>query len=180
MSEVVDIYLKGVLAKKFGGHHRFAVSSAREAVRALCSQIKGFKKVFRNADWHVFVNRIGVGIDECDLQGAKRIDIYPRLRGAGGVFKAIAGVALVAVGVVMGNPYVTTFGASLLLGGIAQMIAPTPKAPNLGDRQGVENTTSHHFDGAANRSAVGLPVPVVYGKMLIGSITASTSINVES
>jgi predicted phage tail protein len=35
--------LKGVAAKKFGRVHRFHVADIREMLRAMCSQVPGFK-----------------------------------------------------------------------------------------------------------------------------------------
>jgi predicted phage tail protein len=41
--------LKGVAAKKFGRIHRFHVADIREMLRAMCSQVPGFKKYMSNA-----------------------------------------------------------------------------------------------------------------------------------
>ena len=156
-----------------------AVSSVRDCIRALSSQFKGFRKTIVSGEWHVFQNRKNLNTEQCDMRGARRIDIFPKLRGAGGLLKTVAGVALAVVGVVTGQTWLINVGVGLALGGVAEMLAPAPPSPNFGGRQNASANQSNYFDGAVNRSAVGLPVPVIYGQMRVGSIEVSTSINVE-
>jgi hypothetical protein len=56
-------------------------------------------------------------------------------------------------------------GVSLALGGIAQMLAPQPKF----DGPQEEQQPSYVFNGAVNTTAQGQPVPVGYGRMIVGS-----------
>lgn len=43
------ITLKGAMGKKFGRHHEYAVADLREALRAMCATIPGFKKYMSTA-----------------------------------------------------------------------------------------------------------------------------------
>ena len=63
-------------------------------------------------------------------------------------------------------------GLALTLGGIAQMITPVPKPPELGG----EGQGGFAFSGLQNTSQEGIPVPVVYGEMIVGSVVLSTKL----
>ena len=71
------------------------------------------------------------------LENGAVIHIVPRLAGAksGGVFQAVLGAAVMAVAIwmpgvgIMASNLLFSLGASMTLGGVAQMPAPTPKTP---------------------------------------------------
>ena len=65
-------------------------------------------------------------------------------------------------------------GLALTLGGIAQMITPVPSQPEFGEGQG-----GFAFSGIENTSQEGVPVPVVYGEMIVGSVVLSTKLTAE-
>ena len=65
-------------------------------------------------------------------------------------------------------------GLALTLGGIAQMITPVPSQPEFGEGQG-----GFAFSGIGNTSQEGVPVPVVYGEMIVGSVVLSTKLTAE-
>ena len=85
----------------------------------------------------------------------------------------IGGVAATAIGAV---------GASLVLGGVAQMLTPTPQL-NSGTKYGQDSETdprrSYSFSGVQNVSRQGIPVPIVYGEVIIGSIVISAGTSTE-
>lgn len=88
----------------------------------------------------------------------------------------------------------SAIGASLVLGGTAQLLSPQPQVPTLNNRtapgqntnaagpQGVSRATagqqSYAFAGPANTVGVGATVPLVYGKLLIGSHLLSSRVRV--
>lgn len=110
------------------------------------------------------------------------IHIVPRMEGAkhGGLFQVIAGVALIGVSFIPGlnvavwagaaatwSSLAFSIGASMLLGGVAQMLTPQPKAPSMHSADnGKQNT---YFSSLENMVAQGNPLPVLYGEMLVGS-----------
>lgn len=60
-----------------------------------------------------------------------------------------------------------TAGASMMLGGVAQLLAPQPKAPSMHSADnGKQNT---YFSSLENMVAQGNPVPVPYGEIMTGS-----------
>ena len=77
-------------------------------------------------------------------------------------------IATGAAAAVAGN-----LGLALALGGIAQMITPVPPQPP--DAPG-EGRGGFAFSGIENTSQEGIPVPVVYGEMIVGSVVLSTKL----
>ena len=112
------------------------------------------------------------------------------LAAAGGGFIAGTG-GFLAAGI---STALGTIGTSLILGGTAQLLSPQPQVPALNNRtapgqntnaagpQGVSRATSgqqsYAFAGPANTVGVGATVPLVYGKLLIGSHLLSSRVQV--
>lgn len=67
-------------------------------------------------------------------------------------------------------------GASLIFGGVAQMISPTPTDMSGGAGSDPRRLQSFNFSGIQNASQQGTPINVVYGKMLVGSTMLSAGI----
>jgi predicted phage tail protein len=66
------------------------------------------------------------------------------------------------------------FAGSLILGGIAAMLAPTPETPDTADKP-----TNYGFDGAASTVRQGYAIPVCYGQLLIGGTVISSGVAPE-
>ena len=96
------------------------------------------------------------------------IFLAPAAAAGGGFLKAgAAGTTMGALGtatVAAGN-----IGLYLALGGVAQLITPVPQQQIPGEGQG-----GFGFSGMENTSQEGIPVPVVYGEMIVGSVVLST------
>jgi predicted phage tail protein len=198
---MLTVLLYGHLGKRFGRRHRYEVRSPAEAVRALCATIPGFRVYL--AEHSAPGYRVLVGTESRDLEtlaypAREAIKIVPVTAGAGrGLGSVIlgaalfmisgpggwlantlymeAGVSLVtagAIGVMAGQ-----IGVSLMLGGVSQMLAPQPKTPGAPDRP--ENKPSYAFDGAVNTAAQGNPVPVCYGRLIVGSQVISAGMVAE-
>ena len=69
-------------------------------------------------------------------------------------------------------------GASLVLGGVAQMISPMP---DLGFNSGKEaaRLESFTFSGIVNTSKQGMAVPICYGRAFVGSAVISSGLDVD-
>jgi len=110
-------------------------------------------------------------------------------------FAVVAGPAVAAFGSVATGPVATGFavqsgfvlggaaaaaigsiGASLVLGGIAQLLSPVPKVAQGVDTQS-DPRKSYSFSGIQQTSRQGVPVPVVYGKTLTGSVVISAGVD---
>ena len=64
------------------------------------------------------------------------------------------------------------FGAAMILGGIGQLLAPTPPAE-------VKDDENYAFNGAANTARQGVPVPICYGQLMVGGAVISSGITNE-
>lgn len=197
MSETLrEVRLYGRLGARFGRFHRLAVRSASEAIRALCVLLPGFERELADSEAHgvrfaCFVGNRNIGEDDMrDPVGGDAIRIAPVLAGAkrAGLFQTILGAVLVAAAVVYtggvgafsaGGLVGTTamLGASLMLGGIVQMLSPQQKGLSAADSP--QNGASYNFNGPVNTSAQGNPVPLLYGRMIVGSAVISAGIFAE-
>ncbi|MES1927560.1 tail assembly protein [Salinisphaera sp. T31B1] len=177
------IYLHGALAQ-FGESFALDVRDPAEACRALAAQIPGFRKAVEDGRWHVFRGPL-LARNDLDEDGvhvglgrAKEVHIMPVAEGAGDVFNIVAGVALIAAAPFTGGASLYAGGA-LVLTGITGMLTTQPKVDSYSDRERPDQRPSFIFDGPTNTSTQGLPVPLVYGRMRVGSIVVSASLSAE-
>jgi predicted phage tail protein len=184
------IKLYGKLAK-FIGHRVLEadVATAAEAVRFLLANWPELEAHMNDQHYRVSVGKYDLEAEELHHPaGAAPISFVPVVAGAkSGIFKFIAGVALIALsfliiplGIAAAGAGIATAvglaGASLLLGGIAQLLTPTPKVKLGADNQD-DPRKSYSFSGVQNTSRAGTPVPIVYGETLVGSVVISAGID---
>ena len=86
-----------------------------------------------------------------------------------GIFAGWTGVGGIAAAALVAG------GLGLLAAGIYNLLIQPPKEPEISARQ----KTSYLFDGPANTISEGGPVPVGYGKLLIGGVVISASYDIE-
>ena len=126
------------------------------------------------------------------------IRIIPVLAGAGlkDVLFALAGIALIGLafatgGVSLGaTGFVAAEGAKLgvtlaavggnigiglALTGVAGLLSPTVPTPETDN----DPRNNFSFSGIQNVSREGIPVPVAYGEVIVGSVVISAGLNVE-
>lgn len=173
------ILLSGSLAKAFGREHfrHLETGTTAEAFSALKNTIIGFEDFIRDSSrrglrYAIFRNRENVAEDGFALSGTKEIRIVPIISGSkSSLFQTVLGVAIVVVGAFLANPAIMAVGVGIALGGVVQMLSPVPssKAGSQQEQASTENKPSYLFNGAFNSTQQGLPVPVVYGQMLVGS-----------
>ncbi|RVU75139.1 tail assembly protein [Pantoea dispersa] len=189
--------LKGLMAKKFGAVHQYHVADLRELLRAMCSQVPGFRKYVSNAhlqgvQFAFFSNSQNIGLQEFDMSSAAtEFEMQPILQGSkrGGMLQIVIGaVALVAAYFTAGASLVafglsattaagvttalTGLGISMALGGVIQMLTPQPKY-NIGASSSTDNKPNYAFGAPVNTIAPGYPVPVLYGQREIGGAIIS-------
>lgn len=198
-TELRTIKLSGFLGKKFGRVHRLAVDSPAEAIRALSVNINGFREFLENSHKNGVAYRFLVGNEALERSELKEsihmrhsmkttFELVPVINGAksslgqilfGAALMAFAwwvmpelGFAAVGTAGAASN-VVFSIGMSLALGGVAQLLAPKVKAEN---KEAVENKPSYIFNGAVNTVAQGNPVPILCGRMRVGSQVVSAGI----
>lgn len=175
------ILLYGELRRLFGREFRFSVDTTAEAIRALCSQVKGFEAYLRN---HLHDNfSIILDGDSLDEEGlawtmgnAKTLKIVPVVAGADGVFRVVAGAVLIAAGTYFKQTWMTQMGVALALGGVAQILTSTVN-PNL---NATESPTTYTFGSPRVTTGQGRPVPIPYGEITVGGHVVSAGINAET
>jgi predicted phage tail protein len=126
--------------------------------------------------------------------------ITPVIAGAGqGGGQILAGIGLVALAIVTGGiasagvalggfmgigtvgTAVVGIGASLVLGGIAQSLSPAPVQSTTTTERGRDAAKfeSFTFSGIVNTAKQGLPVPIAYGRVFVGSAVLSSGLDVD-
>lgn len=188
------------MAKKFGREHHFHVDDIREMLRAMCSQVKGFKKFMSEAHmsgirFAFFSGSNNIGIDEFDMtRGGTVYRIQSVTEGAkqGGVLQIVIGaVALVAAYFTAGGSLaafgmsaaaatatttaLTGLGLSMMIGGVVQLLTPQPSY-NVGSSSSADNKPNYAFGSPVNTVAMGYPVPLLYGQREIGGAIISAGI----
>ena len=127
--------------------------------------------------------------------------ITPVITGAGNAGRIFAGIGLVALailagpagagflglgaGLISGATAATVsvvlggIGASLILGGVAGLISPQPTMGNLTSGRESARLESFTFSGIVNTSKQGMPVPIAYGRLFVGSAVISSGLDVN-
>ena len=175
--------------QRFGRRIDLRVKTGAEAIRALAMQIPAFRQKLSDGWYQVRIAGRDTGETELStrlnepLANGAVIHIVPRLAGAksGGVFQAVLGAAVMAVAIwmpgvgIMASNLLFSLGASMTLGGVAQMLAPKPKTPRTQTTDnGKQNT---YFSSLDNMVAQGNVLPVLYGEMRVGSRVVSQEIS---
>ena len=92
------------------------------------------------------------------------------LGSAGATGSAFAAAASSALG---------TIGISLTLSGIATAISPQPELSGLEDGPEAARLESFSLSNVVNTSRQGLPVPIAYGRVFVGSAVLSSGLDVD-
>ena len=193
------IKLYGKLAK-FIGHRVLEadVATAAEAVRFLLANWPEAEAHMNDQHYRVSIGTYDIDLEELHHPaGAAPISFVPVVAGAGATGRIIAGIALIALSfgiaslaagaalagslsgfalqaVAFGTQAGLIAGIGLVLGGVAQLLTPTPKiSQDEGDPR-----KSFSFSGIQNTNRAGVPVPVIYGETLTGSVVISAGIDI--
>lgn len=119
----------------------------------------------------------------------KTIDIVPVIEGAdSGIFATILGVVLIIVGIVVALiPGFQPLGVAIIIGGlgllaagVTALLSKPPKFDDFREIDGQTGRTSYLFNGPQNTTREGGPVPIGYGRLLIGSQVISASYVVKN
>jgi predicted phage tail protein len=190
-----EIRVYGRLAK-FLGRRKFMaeVATVAEAVRFLVANFPQLERHMAEQHYKVIVGGREISEEELrDPTGAlETIKVVPVIAGAGAVGRIIAGAALLVASffippiAILGTTLGTIafgIGASLVLGGVAQLLTPVPQitAPGGSTASTAETELdpqkSYSFSGIQNTSSQGTPVPIIYGETIVGSVVISTGID---
>lgn len=203
MQGLTTIHLGGKLGQLFGKRWDLMVASPAEAIRAIDVNLKGELRKYLLKQGKTKFYKVGVGkkdalIEEKELgnrSGNSTIYISPVAKGrSSGLGKVLAGVAIIAAialtggfaaggwamaaGGGLGGWGVVAVGmsASLILGGITQMLTPSPNFNQNaeGDSRGDGSTI---FQGGSTAISQGGAIGLVYGRALVTPMPISISTN---
>ena len=193
-----EIKLYGHLKEATGSSSfKAKVSNTAEAVRFLVSNFPTLEHEMANQYYRVSVNNLD--IDETELHdpvGIAEIKIIPVIAGSGrGFGKILLGAALIGLSFInfpgAGGGLMSAFeggkfvglgkvgmiskglayvGAYLVLSGIADLFTPAvePEA---------EDPLSANFSNAINTTLATVPIPILYGECITGSVVISAGID---
>ena len=186
------VKLYGELAD-FVGHKELdaVINSTADAIRFLVSNFPKLEAHMADRYYQVLVD--DYNIDETELHnpiGQSDISIVPVISGSGGVGKALAGVALIGLALVMPGGGFAAFkagkatflastamniGMGLTLMGVSEILFPLPKPPQFQDEE--DPRISFSFSGVQNTSRAGTSHPIAYGEIVTGSVVISAGID---
>ena len=93
---------------------------------------------------------------------------------AAGAGVIVGGAALTAVGTAF-----SAIGAGLVLSGVADIISPQPQLSDLEAGRDAAQLESFSISNVVNTSRQGLPVPIAYGRVFVGSAVLSSGLDVD-
>ena len=199
------VKLYGKLAK-FVGHKEFdvEVNSVGQAVSFLLNNFPQLEQYMSPKYYQVKVGNFD--IDESEIHypvGQEDIHFVPAITGAGrgGLGKILLGAALIGGAFLTGGASLTFaavplanagaftgiafsgalakaavyVGASLVLQGVSDLLFPLPKPEKFNSEE--DPQLSFSFSGLQNTSRAGIPVPIVYGEIMTGSVVISAAID---
>ena len=173
------------------------ISNVAEVGRFLVANWPDIEKHMQDQHYKVFVGNYNLGKEELNfpIGQTEEIRIVPVAVGAKGFFKSsigkiVAGAALIAapflaptlastaiLGTTVGA-ISTSVGISLALGGVSQMLTPTPDIPTFsGGDSGLDPQSNYSFSGVQNVSRAGVPVNLIFGEIFTGSVIVSAGID---
>jgi len=172
-----------------------------DAIKFLLCNFPELRSLMREGYYKVAVGKFDLQLADhpeqlhFPLADADVVKVIPVVSGAGGrgLGAILAGAALIGTAVFTGGATLglTGFtaagtglgftaaaaagniGLALTLGGIATMLTPVPKQFDPGE---ADPSGGFAFSGLQNVSQEGIPVPVVYGEMIVGSVVLSTGL----
>ena len=181
--------------RKFLGQSEFEVdlNTPREAISFLVCNFQGIEKHMADQFYTI---QVGAKVITEDLLGFKTQDdirIIPVVHGNfftlifGGAMKFLAGkvgttllgsklLASVAVSAL------TTIGTSLIINGVTSLLSPPQNTASAatGGQDSLDPSalaSNYSFTGLTNISNAGVPVNLVYGEILVGSIVVSNGVD---
>lgn len=181
--------------RKFVGKAEFEadVNSPLEAISFLVCNFKGIDKHMANQHYAVNCGDLVVTEELLNMRTESDIQIIPLAHGnfffslgLGALFKFGAGkVGATLLGskllATVATTVLTSVGTSMIIGGITEMLSPT--APSRNQTSGMDEfdpaalASNYSFTGLSNISRAGVPVNLVFGEIMVGSITISNGVD---
>ena len=181
--------------RKFVGQAEFEadVNSPLEAISFLVCNFKGIDKHMATQHYAINCGDLTVTEELLNMKTDSDIQIIPLAHGnfffslgLGALFKFGAGkVGATLLGskllATVATTVLTSVGTSMIIGGVTEMLSPT--TPSRDPSSGMDEfdpaalASNYSFTGLTNISRAGVPVNLVFGEILTGSITISNGVD---
>ena len=205
--KVVKVY--GALRKRLGQcRFEFDVNTPAQAIKALCVNFPGLDKWLVDSEKDGVGYRVSIGREKISddltplgqpFSDREVFSITPVVAGAGrGGLQIGIGIALIATAIVTGGTSLTfgaggfssvagssiglsvaagNIGLALTLSGIATALSPQPNLDSTLDES--VQLESFTFSNVVNTQRQGMPVPIAYGRVFVGSAVLSSGLDVD-
>ena len=181
--------------RKFLGQAEFEADAKNvvEVISFLKCNFKGIEKHMMNQAYKITCGKTVITEDLLTLESTNEIKIVPIA--SGNIFGLFLGFGLKFLGgkvgaTILGSKLLasaatfalTTIGTNMIVGGITQMLTPQRQGMNSAT-SGMDRldpaalATNYSFTGLSNISQAGVPVNLVFGEIMVGSITVSNGID---
>lgn len=193
--ELTKVYLEGPMGEKFGKEWELDVSTPIAAVQLIDANVPGFISWVRNnarkyTHYQVTIEYRGGDIESLTEEQyvdrnmkpsreIKSIRFIPVIEGAGKWTNAIIGAIMFVYGVYSGDSTLAAKGLIMMASGIVSaLLTPSRNIRLASDSQASSSQSllSEAFDGPANTTQQGVPVPLIYGRLLVGSSVISAGL----
>ncbi len=176
--------------RKFLGQAEFEVDlyTPREAISFLVCNFKGIEEHMAKQFYTIQVGARVITEDLLNFRTEDDIKIIPvvhgnfigLLLGAGALF----GASAIKAGAFLGSKLLITslqaIGATLLIDGVTSMLTPQINTASISGLDSLDPSalaSNYSFTGLTNISNAGVPVNLVYGEILVGSIVVSNGVD---
>ena len=180
--------------RKFLGQAEFEVdlNTPREAISFLVCNFKGIEKHMAEQIYTIQVGTKVITEDLLNLNTKDDIKIIPLvhgnffqiLLGAGALFAKSAIPAKILGSTLLSTVVTTTLatiGTSMVVDGVTSMLTPQQNNQSVASGQASLDpaalASNYSFTGLTNISNAGVPVNLVYGEILVGSIVVSNGVD---
>jgi predicted phage tail protein len=189
---MTNIILHGILAKEFGKNFRMKIHKAANVIKAIDVNRRNFnKRIFELSREGFNYTMIVDGkkiteLEELNIQKEpQEIHLVPLIIGSGGALLVGSWLGVSALAVSAGTAGAGALFAASLINfvvltavsiGLQMLLAPKPDAGPQISATTKALSESFAFSNKANVAAQGVPVPVGYGRLKVGSQTIQVSV----
>ena len=161
-----------------------AVKSPQQAMSFLMANFEGIQKHMNDQIYKVKMGGRVITEEYLSMSGQGDIQIIPVATGSAPVIPIIIGAGAIGAGAAIGTATLAasllsgaliTVGASMVAGGITDLISPQKPVPNVSSVSEIDPNIrgSYSFTGIQNVNNSGVPIPILYGLVFSGSILIS-------
>ena len=161
-----------------------AVKSPQQAMSFLMANFEGIQKHMNGQIYKVKMGGRVITEEYLSMSGQGDIQIIPVATGSAPVIPIIIGAGAIGAGAAIGTATLAasllsgaliTVGASMVAGGITDLISPQKPVPNVSSVSEIDPNIrgSYSFTGIQNVNNSGVPIPILYGLVFSGSILIS-------